>query len=118
MGEAQVTPAGAGYRAQPGRRVRVADALADLRGPVGGTVKLPLRLFWSLPPDFAFDLTNPNRLRWLYENVLREASTQEHLSTYLNGAILVAIWPQLHLPRNVRRAWEVRHPALRASVAA
>lgn len=38
--------------------------------------------------------------------------------TYLNGAILVAIWPQLHLPRNVRRAWEVWHPALRAGVAA
>jgi hypothetical protein len=118
MDKAQGAPARARYQARPGRSACVADNLAELRGPVSGTVKLPLPLFWSLPPDFEFDLSNPNRLRWLYENVLREASTQEHLTTYLNGPILVAVWPQLHLPRDVRRAWEERHPALRASVAA
>ena len=32
---------------------------------------------------------------------------------YLNGARLVTLWPDLHLPRAVREAWEERHPVLR-----
>ena len=51
----------------------------------------------------------------MYEAVLREASRPEDLTSYLNGEVLVAVWPELYLPKGLRRAWEDRHPALRAA---
>jgi DNA invertase Pin-like site-specific DNA recombinase len=103
------------YQARPGRRVLVIDHLADLRGPTTGTVELPLRLFWSLP-DHRFDLDDPEMRLWYYQTVLREASRAEDLSTYLDAATLVSLWPELYLPRGVRRAWEERHRSLLAEV--
>src|SRR5207245_7976293 len=61
------------YRARPGRRAIVVTDLASLRGPVRGTVELPLRLFWS-SRDRTFDLGQPFMRRWLYQTVLREAA--------------------------------------------
>jgi DNA invertase Pin-like site-specific DNA recombinase len=103
------------YQARPGRRALVIDDLADLHGPVAGSVKLPLRLFWSLP-DHCFDLGDPDMRRWYYQTVLREASRAEDLTAYLDGATLAGLWPGLFLPKGVRRAWEERHPSLRATV--
>lgn len=105
------------YRASPGRNVLVVTDLSDLRGPVEGTVELPVWLFWS-GPDHTFDLGKPFMLRSVYETVLREASRPEDLTSYVNGDTLVAVWADLHLPRGVRQAWEERHPVLRASAAA
>jgi DNA invertase Pin-like site-specific DNA recombinase len=105
------------YQSRPGRRVLVAASLADLRGPATGTVELPLRLFWS-SPDRTFDLGKPYMLRSLYETVLREASRQEDLTTYLNADTLIAAWADLYLPKGVRQAWEDQHPDLRAARAA
>lgn len=105
------------YQARPGRRVLVIDDLGDLRGPVAGRVKLPLRLFWSLP-DHRFDLDDPDMRRWYYQTVLREASRAEDLTTHLDAATLAGLWPDLYLPKGVRRAWEERHPSLRAAVSA
>jgi hypothetical protein len=105
------------HLARPGRRALVATDLADLHGPAGGTAELPLRLFWSLP-DHRFDLDDPDARRWYYETVLREASRPDDLTDYLDGATLAVLWPGLFLPKGVRRAWEERHPALRAAVAA
>jgi prevent-host-death family protein len=102
------------YQARPGRRAIVITDLADLRGPAHGVVELPLRLFWSAP-DRTFDLDKPSMLQALYETVLREASRPGDLTSYLNDEILVAVWPQLFLPKGVRRAWEDQHPALRAA---
>jgi hypothetical protein len=104
------------YEARPGRAPVVAADLAGLHGPVLGTVELPLRLFWN--PDRTFDLSDPDLLRWMYENVLREAARPEELATFLDGELLVALWPDLFLPRGVRQAWEDRHPVLRAAAAA
>jgi hypothetical protein len=103
------------YQARPGRGVLVATDLADLRGPVSGTVELPLRLFWC--PDRTFDLDDPAMLRWMYQTVLREAVHPEELTTYLNGQMLAAVWRDLFLPLGVRQAWEERHPVLCAVVA-
>jgi hypothetical protein len=103
------------YLARPGRAALVAGDLASLRGPVTGTVELPARLFWN--PDRTFDLDDPDLLRWMYENVLREATRPEDLAAFLNGDVLVALWPDLFLPKGVRRAWEDRHPVLRAAAA-
>jgi prevent-host-death family protein len=102
------------YQARPGRAALVAASLADLIGPAHGVVELPLRLFWSAP-DRTFDLDQPSMLRALYETVLREASRPGDLTSYLNGEILVAVWPDLFLPKGVRRAWEDQHPELRAA---
>jgi hypothetical protein len=94
----------------------VAPDLADLQGPVTGTVELPLWLFWS-QPDHAFDLADPDMRQWMYETVLREAGSLEDLTTYLDRDTLIALWPRLYLPRGVRQAWEDRHPALHSAVA-
>lgn len=97
----------------PGHReMLVAARLADLHGPEHGTVELPIWLFWF--PDRRFDLDEPGMLPWLYQIVLREARRPGDLG-YLNGARLASLWPDLHLPRDVRQAWEERHPVLRAA---
>jgi hypothetical protein len=101
------------HESRPGRAALVAADLAGLDGPVSGRVELPLWLFWY--PDRGFDLDEPGMLAWMYQTVLREASRTEDLTTYLNGDALVALWPDLFLPKGVRRAWEERHPALRAA---
>jgi hypothetical protein len=102
------------HQARPGRPVLVVADLADLRGPVQGTVKLPLWLYWSGPSP-AFDLGDPDMLRWLYQIVLREAARPGDLASYLDRDTLIAVWPDLFLPRGVRQAWEERHPVLRAA---
>jgi DNA invertase Pin-like site-specific DNA recombinase len=105
------------YQARPGRSALVIDDLADLRGPVTGLVELPLRLFWSLP-GHRFDLDDPDLRRWYYETVLREAARPADLAAYLDSGTLVGIWPDLYLPKGVRRGWEEQHPALRSRVGA
>jgi hypothetical protein len=121
-GTAVVSPARTGvmqpaYQSRPGRQAIVATSLNELRGPTAGTVALPLWLFWSCP-GHTFDLADRDMRRWLYETVLREASCPEDLATYLNGDTLVAVWPDLFLPKGVRQAWEDRHPVLRGVTAA
>ena len=105
------------YESRPGRRVVVAASLADLRGPAEGTVELPIWLFWS-SPDHTFDLGDQDMRVWLYQTVLREAGRLKDVTAYLNGDMLVALWPDLYLPKGVRQAWEEQHPALRAAAAA
>ena len=56
--------------------------------------------------------------RWYYETVLREASRPADLTAYLDADTLVGLWPDLYLPKGVRRAWEEQHPALRSQVRA
>jgi hypothetical protein len=94
----------------------VAD-LASLRGPVSGTITLPLRLFWS-PAGRVFDLDDPFTLQSVYQTVLGEAVSADELAAYLNGDKLIAVWRDLYLPKGVRRAWEEHHPVLRAAAAA
>jgi hypothetical protein len=104
------------YQARPGRRVLVVEDLADLRGPASGTLTLPLRLYWS-PPGRVFNLDDPYTLRSLYQVVLGEAIRAEELTSYLNKDRLVEVWPDLYLPKGVRRAWEEHHPQLAAAAA-
>lgn len=105
------------YQARPGRLALVIDDLADLRGPTSGEVVLPLRLYWS-PAGRVFDLGKPHSLRSMYAAVLQESIRAEELAAYLDGDTLVAVWPELFLPKGVRRGWEERHPRLRARSAA
>jgi hypothetical protein len=50
--------------------------------------------------------------------VLREAGCAADLTTYLDGDTLVALWPDLYLPKGIRQAWEDQHPILGTAVAA
>jgi hypothetical protein len=102
------------YQSRPGRRVTVASSLAALEGPAEGTVKLPLWLFWSCP-GHTFDLGDRDMRHWLYQTVLREAGRLEDLTAYLDADTLIALWPELYLPKGVRQAWEDQHPVLRAA---
>ena len=104
------------HLARPHRPVVVAGTLGELRGPTGGLVELPLRLWWN--PERVFDLGQHTMLLWMYENVLREAIRIDELRSYLDGGLLVRHWGELNLPRPVRAAWEARHPRLRARVPA
>jgi hypothetical protein len=105
-----------GYQSRPGRGVMVAAHLTDLHGPTEGTVKLPLWLFWS-SPGHVFDLSDRDMRLWMYQTVLREAGRPEDLTEYLDGDTLIALWPDLFLPKGVRQAWEDAHPLLRAAAA-
>jgi transcriptional regulator with XRE-family HTH domain len=107
---------GRAYQARPGRSAVVIPDLADLRGPVTGTVELPLWLSWS-HPGLTFDLADPDMRQWMYEIVLREAGSLEDLTTYLDRGTLIALWPRLYLPKGVRLAWEDQHAALHSAVA-
>jgi len=117
MGTTQAAANRARYQSRPGRTPLVVAGLAELQGPTQGTVELPLRLFWSAP-DRRFDLADPDMLRSMYEKVLRDAIRMEDLTRFLNGGTLLAVWRDLFLPRDVRRAWEDRHPVLRRAATA
>jgi hypothetical protein len=67
-------------------------------------------LMWQA--DRRIDLDDAFERRWLYEIVLCEATRFDELQTWLDGTTLCRLWPQLILPRGVRRAWEERHPEL------
>ena len=104
------------YRSRPGRRAVIVSDLTELHGPTSGVVELPHRLFWQ--PDRHVDLDRPALLAWMYETVLREATSAEELRAWLDGPTLIQLWNDLFVPRGVRLAWEERHPPLRARTAA
>ena len=115
---APARPAG-GYSSYGDRKPYVvADRLADLRGPTGGTVDLPQHLDWS--GNASYDLDKPTRLTSMYRTVLNEAASVDDLRSWLDGQTLARLWPALWLPPQVRRLWESRFPQLaqaRAEVA-
>ena len=99
------------------RPVAVPDSLDDLKGPGSGVVELPITLFWSRP-DRKFNLDDRYQAIDMYLAVLDRGSVDE-LASYLNGKLLVELWPDLHLTRAKRLPWEARFAELRpATVAA
>jgi hypothetical protein len=99
------------HESRPGRPVLVIGELSDLRGPAGGKVVLPSRLYPE-PAGAVFDLDEPSLLHEAYQVVLTEAIGAWELATWLNAARLVQAWPGLYLPDGVRQAWEEIHPVL------
>ena len=76
-------------------RLDVARALA--------TVVLPLHLNWS-SPGRGFDLRDRRQRARVYEMVLREGTPDDVLA-HIDGVLLVDLWDDLVLPRDVRAAW-------------
>lgn len=91
----------------------VADTLAALQGPTRGVVSLPPHLDWSGRADY--DLSRPTRVAGMYKVVLSEAGTVEDLCMWLDGELLLQLWPTLWLPPQLRRRWEERFPELAAA---
>jgi Arc-like DNA binding domain len=102
------------HQSRPGRRVVVLADLGDLRGPAGGKVILPKNLYWS-PPGRVWDVDDYDLRQEMYKVVLNEAFRPADLAGWLNGPLLVEMWPDLHLPRGVRQAWEEQHDILHAA---
>lgn len=90
--------------------------VTDLRGPLVGKVRLPLRVYWTGPDPEAviWDLARENRRARLYEIVLREG-TLDDARALVNGAELVRLWERLFLPAHLRRAWQPLIDAARAA---
>ena len=88
------------------RPVALPEHLEDLRGPVDGSVRLPLRTYSSgAGPDRVFDLDNEAERIELYQIVLADG-TVEDICGYLDHTELVRLWTRLWLPAHVRHAWE------------
>ena len=68
------------------------------------SVTLPLGLNWSRP-GAVFELSDRRQRARCYEIVLREG-TPDDLRRYIDGALLIDIWPDLVLPRELRAAWQ------------
>jgi transcriptional regulator with XRE-family HTH domain len=76
-------------------RLAVEEALA--------VVALPLHLNWS-EPGRQFNLRDRAHRARVYEIVVREGGPDDIL-TYVDGALLIDLWQELVLPREVRAAW-------------
>lgn len=94
------------------RDVELPESLDELRGPVTGVVRLPLRLYWSGPDPqgVEWDVGRSDRRARLYEVVLREG-TRDDVRRLVDGRELIKLWDQLYLPDWLRAAWEplIRH---------
>lgn len=88
------------------RPVAVPHDLAALRGPLSGTVRLPLRVYSSgAGTDRDFDLPDEAQRIELYQIVLTDGTTDD-ICAYLGQHELRRLWTRLWLPTHVQRAWQ------------
>ncbi len=88
-----------------GRAVYVPEVLPRVPlDRVFGQVRLPLHLNWTQPGK-VFNLSDRRQRARVYEIVLREG-TPEDIREYVDGTLLVDLWPELVLPAAVRREWQ------------
>jgi transcriptional regulator with XRE-family HTH domain len=91
-------------RTRRGRPFYVADSLWRL--PVDqalARIGLPLSVNWS-DPGRDFNLADRRERSRCYEIVLREGMPAD-ITKYVDGALLVDVWDDLVLPRELRREW-------------
>lgn len=88
----------------------VVERLDQLRGPAHGMVELPHSVLWA-PGGGKVDLDVPGGVGLAYRAVLAEGTTDD-LVRLLHPGRLIAIWPELMLPRRVRALWESRFSEL------
>jgi hypothetical protein len=60
-------------------------------------------LNWSAPGR-QFDLRDRAQRARVYEIVLREGASEDLLA-YVDGALLIDLWDELVIPRDIRAAW-------------
>ena len=103
-------PAASGALTSRPGRLAWSLRIGKLKGPTSGWIELPHRLVWQRKPNRQFNLDDPFDRSHVYEIVLREAIRVDELVTWLNAEVLRELWPDLYLPRGVRRAWESGTP--------
>lgn len=92
------------HHTERGRPFYVANRLWRL--PVEramATVVLPLHLNWSTTGQ-QFDMRNRRQRLHCYEILLREGDGRD-IMTIVDGALLIDVWPDIHLPRVIKDAW-------------
>jgi transcriptional regulator with XRE-family HTH domain len=67
------------------------------------TVALPIHLNWSTTGQ-QFALRDRRQRMHCYEILLREGDGRD-MMTYIDGALLVDLWPEMYLPRAIKNAW-------------
>lgn len=84
---------------------RLPASLDDLKGPLIGTVDLPIHVAWS--GRRAYDVGDTDQRLVLYALLLAEAQ-REDLEQFLHREALVSMWPRLRrlLGPHARREWE------------
>lgn len=88
-----------------GRVVAVPDALPELLpGDALRSLELPLHLSWS-HGDRRVDLADRRQRARIYEVLLREGGSKDIAAT-VDGTLLVDLWNELVLPRQLRAAWQ------------
>jgi transcriptional regulator with XRE-family HTH domain len=88
-----------------GRSFYVPDQLTRL--PVNealASVVLPLHVDWS-PHGKPRDLADRRERLLAYRMILTEG-LPEDITAFVDGVLLVEAWPDLHLPRDIRDAWQ------------
>lgn len=88
-----------------GRPFFVADRLWRL--PIGNAladIALPMELNWS-HPGRVFRLRDRSQRARCYEVTLREGMPSE-IKSFIDGALLLDLWADLVLPREIRDAWQ------------
>ena len=88
------------------------SSLAALHGPTEGVVALPLTVYWG--PDATADLSTPDGVEKVYENLIREGTNDLQEALLNVGLPSRVCWPQLRLPKRCRDSWEARFPELAA----
>jgi transcriptional regulator with XRE-family HTH domain len=78
-------------------RLPIKDALAD--------IALPMELNWSYPGR-VFHLRDRRQRARCYEVTLREGMPPD-IKGSIDGALLVDLWTDLVLPREIRDAWQL-----------
>lgn len=67
------------------------------------TVTLPLHLNWSTTGQ-VFDMRHRHERLHCYEIVLREGDGRD-IVEHIDGTLLVDLWPEIYLPREIKTAW-------------
>lgn len=82
----------------------VPDRLAPAAGgPVRGAVVLPIWLEWS-PAGQVFDMDDPRDRQLVLEAAMRDGQPDD-LLRYVDKDDLIAAWPAMVLPPEIRAAW-------------
>jgi hypothetical protein len=67
-------------------------------------LQLPLHINWS-QQDQEFDLSRRKDRERVYELVLQEGTPKE-IESIVDGILLLDLWAELVLPKQVRSAWQ------------
>lgn len=100
-----------GASVRPGWETRPVAIPDDVDDPAivkaSGRVRLPRHVYWSGedPQGKEWDLDDPRQRELVYRMVMIEGG-HDDVRRFIDVDELIAMWPDLFLPKRVRRAWE------------